>query len=160
MIYHLKNFKDKRICVVGLGYVGLTFAVTLADIGFKVFGIEINQELLKSIKKGVPHFFEPGLDGTLKKVLKTKNLLISKQIPKSEVIDVFVITVGTPIDKNKKTITEMIFNVSKEIASVLKDNDLIIFRSTVEIGSTRKFVNKFLTKQIKNIKSLFVLREH
>lgn len=155
MIYHLENFKDKRICVVGLGYVGLTFAVTLADIGFKVFGIEINQELLKSIKKGVPHFFEPGLDGTLKKVLKTKNLLISKQIPKSEVIDVFVITVGTPIDKNKKTITEMIFNVSKEIASVLKDNDLIIFRSTVEIGSTRKICKQIFNKTNKKYKIAF-----
>ena len=95
------------------------------------------------------------MDGTLKKVLKTKNLLISKQIPKSEVIDVFVITVGTPIDKNKKTITEMIFNVSKEIDSVLKDNDLIIFRSTVEIGSTRKICKQIFNKTQEQAENIF-----
>ena len=58
---------------MGLGYVGLTFAVTLADIGFKVYGIEIKDDVLDKLKKGVPHFFEPGLEGRLKSVKKSQN---------------------------------------------------------------------------------------
>ena len=47
-----ENFKDRKICVMGLGYVGLTFAVTLADIGFEVYGVEINEDTLNTLKKG------------------------------------------------------------------------------------------------------------
>ena len=79
-----ENFKDKKVCVMGLGYVGLTFAVTLADIGFEVFGVEVKDDILKKLVNGIPHFFEPGLQGTLKKVLKTKNLILSKKNTKKK----------------------------------------------------------------------------
>ncbi len=132
---------------MGLGYVGLTFAVTLADIGFSVFGVEIKDDILNLLKKGKPHFFEPGLEGTLKKVLNTKSLIISKNIPKNAKIDIFIITVGTPLEKNKKTNTRMISNVCNEISSVLKENSLIILRSTVEIGSTKNICKKIFNKR-------------
>ena len=72
------SYKDTSICVMGLGYVGLTLAVTLADIGFKLYGIEIKDDVLNKLKKGVPHFFEPGLEGRLKSVKKSQNLKIYK----------------------------------------------------------------------------------
>ena len=116
---------------MGLGYVGLTLAVTMADIGFEVHGVEIKDDILKSLKKGVPHFHEPGLEGTLKKVLLTKNLKLSKKIPKKIDSNVYIITVGTPINFSKKVRTDMIFSVSEEISNFIKEDDLIILRSTV-----------------------------
>ena len=70
MISSIENFRDKSICVMGLGYVGLPLALLLADLGFKVLGIEIRDEVLEKLQKGEPHFFEPGLREGLKKAIK------------------------------------------------------------------------------------------
>ena len=43
---NLKNFSDRRVCILGLGYVGVTLAVAMADVGFKVLGVEINDSVL------------------------------------------------------------------------------------------------------------------
>ena len=58
-----ESFSDKKVCVMGLGYVGLTFAVTLADIGFEVFGVEVKDDILKmrrpsEIKEALKSFYE------------------------------------------------------------------------------------------------------
>ena len=150
-----ENFEDRKVCVMGLGYVGLTLAVTLADIGFEVFGVEIRDDIIAKLKKGLPHFFEPGLEGTLKKVLKSKNLVVSKRIPQKININVFIITVGTPLRKDKKTNTEMIINVCKEIKENLREKNLVILRSTVEIGSTEKICQKILKSANKKFEIAF-----
>ncbi len=149
------SYKDNSICVMGLGYVGLTLAVTLADIGFKVYGIEIKDDVLDKLKKGVPHFFEPGLEGRLKSVKKSQNLKIFKNIPENCDSTIFIITVGTPIDKNNKIKKEMIENVSKEISIHLKDNDLVILRSTVEVGTTAYLDKKIFNKTGKSYEIAF-----
>ena len=66
------SLKDRKVCVMGLGFVGLTLAVTLADIGYDVYGVELREDVVKLLKKGIPHFFEPGLEGRLKSLIKTK----------------------------------------------------------------------------------------
>ena len=50
------SLKDKKVCVMGLGFVGLTLAVTLADIGYEVYGVELRENVVKLLKKGKPHF--------------------------------------------------------------------------------------------------------
>ena len=149
------SYTDSSICVMGLGYVGLTLAVTLADIGFKVYGVEIKDDILNKLKKGVPHFFEPGLEGRLKSVKKSQNLKIYKDIPKNCDSTIFIITVGTPIDKNNKIKKEMIENVSKEISLHLKDKDLVILRSTVEVGTTAYLDEKIFKKTGKSYEIAF-----
>ncbi len=141
------SYKDCNVCVMGLGYVGLTLAVTLADIGFNVTGVEIDDEILKKIESGKPHFFEPGLEGRLKTVLGSNNLKIFKNIPEKCNCSIFVITVGTPIDDNNKVKKSMIENVSREISKNLKEGDLILLRSTVEVGTTEYLKNKFFNKE-------------
>tara|TARA_E500000178_G_C17037537_1_gene764314 strand:- start:6193 stop:7578 length:1386 start_codon:yes stop_codon:yes gene_type:complete len=148
---NLKNlpdsYNDSNVCVMGLGYVGLTLAVTLADIGFNVIGIEINKEILKKISNGKAHFFEPGLEGRLQSVIRSRNLKVFNNIPKKCKSSIFIITVGTPIDQKDKVRRSMIENVSKEISENLKKNDLIILRSTVEVGTTEYLKNKFFDKR-------------
>jgi UDP-glucose 6-dehydrogenase len=61
-----------NVCIIGMGYVGLTLAVVLAERGYKVAGIEINNSLLLNLQKGIPHFHEEGLAIRLKNQLKLK----------------------------------------------------------------------------------------
>jgi len=87
---------QKNICIVGLGYVGLTLAVHAAKNGYRVFGVEILDETYEVLSKGKCHFHEPGIEELLKSLLN-KNLFISKKIPSNEKMDIFIVTVGTPL---------------------------------------------------------------
>ena len=143
----LGGVRDGEVCVLGLGYVGLTLAVTMADIGFKIVGVEALDDIVESLSKGVAHFFEPGLDSRLKRVIKSGNLVIKKKIPDHWNGSVYIITVGTPLDENKRVRLDMIKNVSSEVANHMKEDDLVIMRSTLRIGTTRNIVLPILKKE-------------
>src|SRR3989344_3165588 len=125
MIKVLKSFDDKSVCILGLGYVGLTLAIVMADVGFNVHGVEVREDVLEKLSKGTPHFHEPGLSVKLKRVVESKKLTFSKSIPLARQHSVYIVTVGTPLDKNKKSRMDMIENVSHEIAQHIKEGDLI-----------------------------------
>lgn len=141
------SLKDKKVCVMGLGFVGLTLAVTLADIGYDVYGVELREDVVKLLKKGMPHFFEPGLEGRLKSLIKTKKLKIFRKIHKHFDTSVYIVTVGTPIKENNKVNKEMMKRVCKEISTFTKNNDLVILRSTVEVGTTKKMTKMFFNNK-------------
>ena len=89
---NIKMYKNKHICILGLGYVGLTLAVTLADVGFKVLGVEIRDDILSLIANGKSHFYEPGLDKKLQRLIRSGDLVFSKDIPKNLNINTYIIT--------------------------------------------------------------------
>jgi UDP-N-acetyl-D-mannosaminuronic acid dehydrogenase len=93
---------DNSVCIIGLGFVGLTLAVVMANKGFKVYGVEKNKSILNSLKKKQAHFYEPGLKENLKKIIKKKNFLFFNKIPIIKSISTYIITVGTPLDSKKK----------------------------------------------------------
>lgn len=139
-----------NVCVIGLGYVGLTLAATLADVGFMVFGVDKNENVLNRLKMGEPHFHEKGLKELLSKY-KEKRLSLLKSIPGNEKIDAFIISVATPIDKSTKLPKiEFIKHAIKEILPHLKDEQLIILRSTVPVGTTRQIVLPMLKEKCSN----------
>lgn len=142
----IDNFKDKNVCVMGLGYVGLTLATVMAEVGFRIRGVEIKDEILARLQQGEPHFFEPGMAPRLKKVFHDGRITFSKNIPAGSLSTVYIITVGTPLDPYGKVRMDMIENVAQEVAQALKDGDLVIMRSTVKIGTTRNFVLPILQK--------------
>lgn len=142
----MENFKDRQVCVLGLGYVGLTLAVTLADIGFQVVGIEIRDEVLDGLVEGNAHFYEPGLNERLQRVILSSHFSFSREIPVDWTGSVFIITVGTPLGSNGRSRLDMIENVSAEVGHHLKDGDLVVMRSTVKLGTTRKVVEPILTE--------------
>lgn len=150
-----ESFSDKKVCVMGLGFVGLTLAVTLSDIGFDVYGIEIRKDVVKELQKGMPHFFEPGLEGRLKSVIKSKKLKIFEKIEKKLNPSVYIITVGTPINKKNEVNKMMMERVCKEISKFIKNDDLVVLRSTVEVGTTKRIKNLFFEQTKKRIKVAF-----
>lgn len=144
MINELSTFSDKHICIFGLGYVGLTLAVAMADVGFIVQGVEIRDDVLEKLKQGVAHFHEPGLQERLKRSIKSGRLQCSRKVPTDWPGSVFIITVGTPLDKNGNSRLDMVESVSREVADRMRERALVIMRSTVKLGTTRNIVTPIL----------------
>jgi UDP-N-acetyl-D-mannosaminuronic acid dehydrogenase len=127
---------DDRVCILGMGYVGLTLAVVMAERGFDVDGIEINPEILASIRKGKAHFYETNLDFMLRRNVARGRLRFSETIPSERDFDTYVITVGTPLDAAGQPRTDMVRRVSEEIAEHMRDDALVVLRSTVGLGTS------------------------
>jgi len=134
-----------RVTIIGLGYVGLTLGLVLADKGVKVHGIDINQKIVDGLKNGEPHFYENGLKPLLNKQIK-KNFVASTEYSE-EPQDFFIIAVATPVDdKTKKPNLDFIKSAAKEVAEHITDGSTVIMRSTVPVGSTRRLVKPELDK--------------
>ncbi len=132
----------KNICVVGLGYVGLTLAVSLADVGFTVVGIDKNSAVVHTLGQGKPHFHEQGLDTILKyhinKSFSVRSTFDSIQS------DVYIICVDTPVDESHRPDMENLKNACESIGKIVKRDDLVILRSTVPIGTSRGVIPPIL----------------
>ncbi|ALG74322.1 UDP-glucose 6-dehydrogenase [Azospirillum thiophilum] len=139
-----KTFPDRNVCVLGLGYVGLTLAVAMADAGFQVHGVEVRQDVLEQLGRGNPHFHEPGLTEKLRHVTARGRFTFSRSHDGCDKASVFIITVGTPLGKDGRVRTDMIEAATRQVAACLNDGDLVILRSTVKLGTTRNVVAPIL----------------
>ncbi len=144
-LWHQSDIRFKHIGIVGLGYVGLTLGLTLADLGFKVKGVDNNAAVRKAIADAKPHFFEAGLDTLLKDHLG-KNFQVSGNFLGENNCDVYFIAVGTPLNKNQKPDLKYLGDAVKSLGKILKRGDLVILRSTVPVGTTRDYVAPILEK--------------
>lgn len=142
------DIRSKQVSVVGLGYVGLTLALTLAELGFKVKGFDINPGVVKSLKLGRPHFFEGGLADILKNNIGMGFNLVNNFKGKDN-CDIYFIAVGTPLSPNKKPDLKHLESASRMVGRVLKMGDIVILRSTVPVGTTRRTVIPILEKESK-----------
>lgn len=136
---------SERICVIGLGYVGLTLGVALAKAGYQVIGIEKNQEIVDLTNDGTPHFAEAGLSTQLTQVIESQNFSAASDLENHELCGTYIITVGTPLNQNGIARLDMIEAATRQVADAMPDGALIILRSTVKIGTTRKVVSPILS---------------
>ena len=133
-----RNIIDETICVLGLGYVGLTLSSVLADVGYKVFGIDRDEKLVTDLKLFRPHFHEKGLTELLISISKKSNFPEYFTKLKDSTASVYIITVGTPIQRpSLKPNLDYVRNATLEVGKVLKRGDMVILRSTVPVGTTR-----------------------
>lgn len=139
----------EKIGIIGMGRVGLTLALTLASAGFKVLGVEREEKIVQSLNKGKPHFYEKGLETLLKKHLENNDLRIVTKIEEAQ--EAYIICVGTPIDKTtKRVIIQPLIRATEEVARWVKNEDLIVLRSTVPVGTTRNIVLPILERTQKS----------
>ncbi len=87
-----------KICVLGLGYIGLPTASTFATHGLKVVGVDVNPDVIQTLRNGGLHIHEPGLRTLVQTALGSGNLIINE---KPELADAFIITVPTPFFDDK-----------------------------------------------------------
>ena len=145
-LWESSDVKNKDVLIIGLGHVGLTLALVLADVGFKVSGYEIKTDLVKDINKGIVPFHEKGLSSLLKFHLSQGNFRAIDSLD-HETADIYIFSVGTPLGPNNQPILSALEQSSKELGPRLKKRDLVILRSTVIIGTTRNVVVPILEKE-------------
>lgn len=133
---------NQRVCIVGMGYVGLTLAVVMAESGYHVVGLERDAEKVDVLQTGSSHFFESGLSVRLARQLHRGSLSFTGDNESDAVraCGVFIITVGTPLGADGTPAMDMVARAAGQVASVMPDGALVILRSTVKIGTTRKVV--------------------
>src|SRR5688572_20551044 len=131
--------RDQSVCVVGTGHIGLPLAAVLANAGFRVTGYDINDEFLTRVSTtGRAGYIEEGLDELLGRTLH-RGLTLSSSPPGAH--DVYIITVGTPLDAatGRPTI-EKVRQSIQQLAPRFGPDPLVILRSTVTIGTSRAVV--------------------
>lgn len=127
-----------KICVMGLGYIGLPTASLLATKGFDVWGVDVNSRVIDTINEGSVHIHEPDLDILVKSAVQSGHL---KAGLKPQNADVFIIAVPTPFKGDHEPDISMIEAATKAIAPVLSTGNLIILESTSPVGTTEKIAN-------------------
>lgn len=134
-----------KITVIGLGYLGATHAVAMAELGHQVIGIEPNQERLEALAEGKLPFHEPGLDKALIDVIE-KNRIVFKadHDEESKDAELHFLCVGTPQKPgSNEADTSYLFSAIKALAPFLSENASVAGKSTVPVG-TAKELKKYL----------------
>jgi UDP-N-acetyl-D-mannosaminuronic acid dehydrogenase len=128
----------KNICVFGLGYIGLPTAAMFAHHGANVVGVDVNQHAIDTINQGKIHIVEPGLEAIVKQAVAAGKLKASLTPVSS---DAYLIAVPTPFKGDDHTPDlSYIEAVSKVLAPVLQQGDVVILESTSPVGATEQLV--------------------
>ena len=130
------NSKTLRVCVIGIGRIGLPTALSFAKSGLQTLGVDINEKLVENINSGkFPLKDEPGYDEIFDSVLKTKKFSattkIEDAVPNSDLI---LLSLPTPMDENNIPDYSALRTVSSKLSDILSPNSLVIVESTVEPG--------------------------
>ena len=138
-----------RICMVGTGYVGLVSGACLADFGHRVTCVDINQERIDGLFKGVIPFFEPGLDRLVLKNIEEERLFFTTSIAEGmKQADVVFIAVQTPMSEGGEADLKFVMKVGEEIGSLMDSYKVIVTKSTVPVGTNRE-LRKVIQSRLK-----------
>ena len=135
------NKPHKKIAVIGLGYVGLPLAV---EFGKKrpVVGFDIKDTRIQELQHGVDHTLEVSSE----ELASASNLSFTNQIEDLKDSEIYIVTVPTPIDKNKEPDLSLLKEASKMIGGLINQGDLVIYESTVYPGATEEVCVPVLEK--------------
>ncbi len=134
--------KNKKICLIGLGYVGLPLAVEFGKQR-KVIGFDIDQNRINELKKGTDFTFET----TPQELKEAVHLKYTFNIDDIKDCGIFIITVPTPIDKHKRPDLTPLEKSSEVVGKILKKGDIVIYESTVYPGATEEICVPILEEQ-------------
>ena len=131
---------SKRVCVIGLGYIGLPTAALLANSGHKVVGVDTCKNVVDTINRGEIHIVETGLAAFVSSAVQSGNLIAASD-PSSA--DIFIIAVPTPFHPSSSGSIplpniEYIIQATRSIAPHITDGSLVILESTSPVGTTAK----------------------
>ena len=124
---------EKKVCVVGLGYIGLPTAAVLASRGYEVHGVEVNPEAAEVINSGRAHIVEPELDILVRAAVETDRL---RAYPQPATADVFMLCVPTPLTGDHAPDLSYVRAATESICEYLREGNLVILESTSPPGTT------------------------
>jgi len=146
----MKN--KKKICVIGMGYIGLPTAALLANRDYDVHGVDVVQSTVDTINCGEIHIVEPELDTFVKSAVN--NGALKADLKPCEA-DIFIIAVPTPFHKNFIPNIDYIVSATKAISTYVKANNILILESTSPVGTTDK-VEEVLKEEGVDTSRLFI----
>jgi UDP-N-acetyl-D-glucosamine dehydrogenase len=148
MYKHLSKLiqsKKAKICVLGLGYVGLPIAIEFAKKGFFTYGFDIKQKRIEKLKKGISYIDDIS-NNAIKKVL-CKGFHPTYQFDALNKADIIIICVPTPLRLNKTPDMSFILKATRSVARYLRPGQLVILESTTYPGTTRDIMLPVLKKR-------------
>jgi UDPglucose 6-dehydrogenase len=128
-----------NISIVGTGYVGLVSGACLAETGALVYCVDVNEDKISNLNKGIMPIYEPGLEDIVKRNVQKERLHFITKL--SEVVnesDAIFIAVGTPPDEDGSADLKYVLNVAREIGKHLNGYTVVVTKSTVPVGTAKK----------------------
>ena len=132
-----------KICVMGLGYIGLPSASIFATNGFRVVGVDVDAKIIDVLRKGELHINEPGLKTVVCAALQSGNMTVQQE---PEEADVFIIAVPTPIKEDKSADLSYVVHATESILPVLRKGNLVVLESTCPPRTTEDILSLILQK--------------
>ncbi|HZU86847.1 MAG TPA: nucleotide sugar dehydrogenase [Anaerolineaceae bacterium] len=132
-----------KICVSGLGYIGLPTASTFATYGLQVVGVDVNPQIVSGLQNGHLHIYEPGLRTLVQAALRSNNLVVRSQ---PEPADAFIIAVPTPFYDDKRADMRAVISATEAIVPHLRQGNLVILESTSPPRTTVDLVAPILER--------------
>jgi len=133
--------KDKKIAIIGLGYVGFPLAIEFANKYYTV-GYDINEKRIEELYLGIDSTKEISTEK-----LKKSNLIFTTDYQKIKDCDIYIVSVPTPIDVYNKPNLSPLLSATKMIGEILKKGDIVIYESTVYPGCTEEECVPLLEKK-------------
>lgn len=133
----------KNVAVYGQGFVGITLSAALANLGHKVYGVDVQESLIKRLKDNDVHVFEPRLNDIVAATQEGGSLEFTTGLAE-EKVDYYIVAVGTPVNDEGIANLAALDAVTQSIGKRLKRGDVVMLRSTVPVGTTRNVVREIL----------------
>lgn len=128
-----------KIVIVGTGYVGLVTGACLAEVGVEVTCVDVHEQKIENLKKGILPIFEPGLEAIVKSNFSKGRLNFSTSLSDSiKGAQVAFIAVGTPPGENGSADLKYVLQVADTIGSCIEDYIIVVTKSTVPVGTAKK----------------------
>lgn len=135
-----------KINVVGLGYIGLPTAITMANAGFNVVGTDYNKSIVETLQKKQITFKEEGLEDIFVKAVDSGNLTFTTEYADA---DIYIVSVPTPYDSfSKKVDASYVVKATETVLSVCKEDSIIVIESTVSPGTIDAFIKPIINKKV------------
>ena len=133
----------RKICVLGLGYIGLPTASMFATNGLDVVGVDVNASVVRTLRNGGIHIKEPGLKTMVRAAIGSESL---KVVTQPEPADAFIIAVPTPINEDKTADMRYVISAAESVAPHLRAGNLVILESTSPPRTTVDLVQPILER--------------
>jgi UDPglucose 6-dehydrogenase len=128
-----------KVTIVGSGYVGLVTGACFSEVGINVTCVDIDQKKIENLNKGIIPIYEPGLENMITRNMKKGRLSFTTKIEEAlEDSEVLFISVGTPPDEDGSADLKYVVAVARDCGKYMKDYMLIVTKSTVPVGTSKK----------------------
>ncbi|GAA3402014.1 nucleotide sugar dehydrogenase [Paenibacillus hodogayensis] len=130
-----------KVCVIGLGYIGLPTSLVFAKAGFDVTGVDVSEHVIKSLNNGIIHIEEPGIEEVYEEV-RSKFAFRAQNVP--EMADAYIIAVPTPVNGDHTANLDYVESATRSIVPYLRSGNVVIIESTIPPRTTNDVVAPIL----------------